>query len=291
MREFKRVVSEKRNTRKMLLLLAPRVKRRWYGYLNSRHYLERMTASPFIHSDVEKEALKKCYGSDSQDGEKSALRAIKNRIRRANPRVVRCQYCCGVCEATTWDHYLPKEIFPEFSVYPPNLVPCCSDCNSRRDPWLYERHRGNRRSTIHFYYDRFDPSWELIKVTFEFDQSGAPEPEFQLVTGVRSKTPFGRLFARHCRKLGLFARLRRASVTWMANIERDIAKWFSRGYDVPQVAFELDQIARARTFDHGANYIEAVLYRAVAKATDVVDYFMKLAQPKPSRHAARGRKS
>lgn len=42
----------------------------------------------------------------------------------------KCPFCGGIGVPTTLDHYLPKANFPQFSVLPVNLVPCCSKCNS-----------------------------------------------------------------------------------------------------------------------------------------------------------------
>lgn len=39
---------------------------------------------------------------------------------------------CGGSGVTTLDHFLPKEVYPEFSCFPYNLVPSCSHCNHKR---------------------------------------------------------------------------------------------------------------------------------------------------------------
>lgn len=41
----------------------------------------------------------------------------------------KCPYCGGLGEPRNIDHYLPKHAFPQFSVFPKNLVPACRDCN------------------------------------------------------------------------------------------------------------------------------------------------------------------
>ena len=46
----------------------------------------------------------------------------------AASEIRRCPYC-GINTADTLDHYLPKELFPEFSVNAANLIPCCGRCN------------------------------------------------------------------------------------------------------------------------------------------------------------------
>jgi hypothetical protein len=45
--------------------------------------------------------------------------------------LLRCPYCM-LNDPRTWDHYLPKESFPEFSVYHSNLVYICFGCNQRK---------------------------------------------------------------------------------------------------------------------------------------------------------------
>jgi len=48
-----------------------------------------------------------------------------------NGRKVECQYCT-LGKVHTFDHYIPKGEFAEFSVHPKNLLCCCAECNSLR---------------------------------------------------------------------------------------------------------------------------------------------------------------
>lgn len=44
---------------------------------------------------------------------------------------------CGLDACEHLDHYIPREIMPEFSVFKPNLIPLCHDCNEdKRALWL-----------------------------------------------------------------------------------------------------------------------------------------------------------
>lgn len=48
-----------------------------------------------------------------------------------NQRINICPNCT-IEKVASLDHYIPKDEFPEFSVNPINLVPCCSTCNSKK---------------------------------------------------------------------------------------------------------------------------------------------------------------
>lgn len=41
----------------------------------------------------------------------------------------KCPFCGGIGRPKNLDHYLPKTHYPQFSILPINLVPCCRDCN------------------------------------------------------------------------------------------------------------------------------------------------------------------
>ena len=54
-----------------------------------------------------------------------------------------CPYCT-IGEASSLDHIVPKTVMPVFSDNPKNLIPCCSNCNSKKsntwfadDNWDY----------------------------------------------------------------------------------------------------------------------------------------------------------
>ncbi|KLV19209.1 HNH endonuclease signature motif containing protein [Bacillus altitudinis] len=59
-----------------------------------------------------------------------------------------CPYC-GVQSSNTLDHYLPKKHYPMYSVDPVNLLPCCSDCNSKK----LEHKQLEGLETFHPYFD------------------------------------------------------------------------------------------------------------------------------------------
>jgi len=100
-----------------------------------------LNVHPIGVSDGLKEGLLKNYNNPP-----STLAHIKQ-IRASSPRV--CPMC-GSLKTTSLDHLLPKEDYPEFSVYSKNLVPAC-DCNTKRGKATINRLTGVR--VLHPYFD------------------------------------------------------------------------------------------------------------------------------------------
>lgn len=57
---------------------------------------------------------------------------------------------CGRGHTSSLDHYLPKDVYPEFSILPLNLVPVCDLCNRRKSNLVGSAASGR---FFHSYYD------------------------------------------------------------------------------------------------------------------------------------------
>lgn len=112
--------------RNRLLAAEPQLLERYAEYLNEQPNLEALRAST-IDSPLREDCIH-CYDSDTHP-----LRTLKESILSQQTGYAggQCQYC-GLSEAQTFDHYLPKsgtDGFPEFACFARNLVPCCFMCN------------------------------------------------------------------------------------------------------------------------------------------------------------------
>lgn len=76
---------------------------------------------------VTKKEFKSVYSSHMVGRTKPA-RLIYDLLLSRAP-LGRCPFC-GMGQASTLDHYLPKAKYPQLSVVPMNLVPSCKDCNT-----------------------------------------------------------------------------------------------------------------------------------------------------------------
>lgn len=79
---------------------------------------------------------------------RGAGRALYDRIK-ASAKYARCPLC-GQRDVKTLDHYLSKQLYPEFAVFPANLVPCCSDCNKTKGDYRATQHA---EQLFHPYFD------------------------------------------------------------------------------------------------------------------------------------------
>lgn len=96
---------------------------------------------------------------DVSEAQEAALHRLYDRLhnKETDPPDLRgdllltlvCPYCdYGDCRQI--DHFLPKKLWPEFSVHTTNLVPCCGDCNQLKS----ERHLGDFGTKYpHPYFD------------------------------------------------------------------------------------------------------------------------------------------
>ena len=75
----------------------------------------------------------------------------KQKILANMPRAIKgkCPFCM-ISEPNTFEHYLPESKYPEYIIFTPNIVPCCSQCNTNKGDTFSIN---GKRQFIHFYFD------------------------------------------------------------------------------------------------------------------------------------------
>lgn len=116
---------------------------------------------PLVIGNVVKSELIKLY--DYYMVKKQPARQIYDDIMlSANDK---CPYCGGIGRPRTLDHYLPKSKYPQFSVLPANLLPCCRDCNTENKSTSTATTA--QEQVIHPYFDNdrfFNEQWIMARV-------------------------------------------------------------------------------------------------------------------------------
>lgn len=161
-----------------------------------------------------------CYS-----GKSKGLSKLKRDIQEAQP-VEYEEFCplCGVATAEEFDHYIPKEDFPEVAVHALNLVPCCGRCNRKKsNKWLNEH--GQRR-VLHFYTDKL-PDEKFLFATINWKTRGAqliPYAEFELIRPKGFGKDAFSLIERHFETMELFDRYRRHTMNCVSELIRSMVQ-------------------------------------------------------------------
>ncbi|MGB3838704.1 MAG: hypothetical protein WA930_06290 [Rhodanobacter sp.] len=207
---------------------------------------------------AQKEAMRHAFIVETEP--MTALRG--NLLKRIS--VARCPFC-GISESSTLDHYLPKERYPEFSVFPKNLVPSCAVCNTRKRDRILDVGT-NVRMFLHPCYDVIpDMAFLTVHARMEAD---ALILSYRLTRPVEMKLRTFRHLRSHFKELGLADRYRRMGLEHLGAQYPAFRRAYGGGGNAGRVAERL--IEGAEDFEEvsGPNYWLAKLYRALASNAD-----------------------
>lgn len=110
---------------------------------------------------VTKQELKDIYSTHMVKSGKPARLIYDQLLSRASHNI--CPLC-GIGQASTLDHYLPKSKYPQLSVLPLNLVPSCKDCNTGKNNTVAT---SAEAQNLHPYFDHnhfINEQWLFAKV-------------------------------------------------------------------------------------------------------------------------------
>lgn len=212
-------------------------------------------------TDLQKEAMQHAFTVETEP--MTALRG--NLLERIS--VARCPFC-GISESSTLDHYLPKERYPEFSVFPKNLVPSCAVCNTRKRDRILDEGT-NVRMFLHPCYDLIpDTVFLAVRARMEADA---------LILSYHLTRPAGMALhtfqhlRSHFNELGLADRYRRMGLEHLGGQYPALRRAYGSGEDAERVAEKLIEGAKDFEVVSGSNYWLAKLYRALADNDDFCD--------------------
>lgn len=121
-----------------------------YKDLFIQNFLEKLTNSPLKYNKNKKNTpdyyYYHLYNSKITADLLDELTTTKDGERESSL----CPYC-QIRDAEDLDHYIPRSLYPFFSMNPINLIPICSKCNKlKSDNWL---ENGNRQ-ILNYYTDK-----------------------------------------------------------------------------------------------------------------------------------------
>lgn len=179
-----------------------------------------------------------------------------------------CQYCT-VNSVNSLDHFVPKDLFPEFSVHPRNLVPSCTECNSKKlARWL----NNNQHFFLNLYIDLLPKSQYLfvelhivslnnIDVNFKVDNpNNIPLPLYTIITS-------------HYEELDLFQRFKDKSGDVIIELTNSIQASLSNGVAMSIIEKTILDACNLDKQHKGYNYYQIVLKEALIQSSDYMSLF------------------
>ena len=192
------VLSKNVTTQATLKHIFSHVKSRYSEYSMHQGDLRELSLSSLGAKD--RDALLQCYLSETKELKRMKASIKANHIASAG---MKCQFC-GIEIISTYDHYVPKETHPEFSVHAHNLIPCCSTCNNKKR-MTFLTNLGER-AIINLYYDAI-PNDRYLFSKIEF-KNNVPVANFYLQKPSSHSECLFRLVSEHYSKLDLVKRYR-----------------------------------------------------------------------------------
>lgn len=250
---FDDITTAKRQpTRRRLEAARRRVVAAYGMYENAAPSVESLV--PATVTNVQRKALHHAYSVET-----APMLDLREKLNEP-VMAARCPFC-GVSESGTLDHYLPKELYPEFSIFALNLVPSCAKCNTRKRTLIVDEDT-DVRLFLHPYFDDI-PNQPFLTVRVGLRQ-GALLLEF------RVRQPAGMSQARyfqlrsHFKQLDLADRYRKLSLVELRGRHGGFVRFYQNGGGAARVAAELQAEADDYEAAHGSNFWRVILYRALA---------------------------
>jgi hypothetical protein len=110
------------------------------------------TKDPVVVGTLIKSELVNLYDYYFRNEDKEA-RVIYDKL--LNSAHEKCPFCGGIGTPRNLDHFLPKAHFPQYSVFPQNLVPSCRDCNMDGKAEAFATAPGDQLIQPYVDHDRF----------------------------------------------------------------------------------------------------------------------------------------
>ena len=177
----------------------------------------------------------------------------------------KCVYC-QISEPNTYDHYLNKDKFPEYSLYIPNLLPCCSWCNSYKGETPSIDINGVH-NFIHSIYDKI-PTEELLFYDSVMEQGKPKLDKIRLELNDSSGEIYA-ILRRQYERIQLVKRLTKQYPSDIANILIDFkGKSLSELEVINILSTKLDMTKEL----FGINHRNTAIYRGLLNNNEIVTY-------------------
>lgn len=216
-------------------------------------------------SEEEKESLINLYQYRS-----AIIQKIKGAILDSQEITINntCQYCT-LSEVSTLDHIIPKKSFPEFSVNPLNLFPCCAKCNSKKSNlWI----KNDKHLFLNLYLDEL-PNKKYLIADFDF-KDNIPMVTFSLGNPENIDNRTYEIIESHFSRLDLLRRMRERSNEKITDIINAIKGNYKLNSDIDSVKSAIRETEENNKKVYGYNHWKSVLILSIIEKDEFWNKFI-----------------
>lgn len=178
-----------------------------------------------------------------------------------------CPYCT-IGEASSLDHIIPKTVMPVFADHPKNLIPCCSNCNSKKsNKWFAD----DNWDYINLYLDEL-PNKQFLFVDLAIDNNTLKVNFYIDNRNLINENLFLKI-SNHYAKLDLCRRFEQCSNQEISEVAT-LIKSFSKCVTDDKCKEVISESSKNLQKKYGFNYWKAIL-RAECCNNDYVYQFLK----------------
>lgn len=175
--------------------------------------------------------------------------------------------CCGEPgKPGTLDHYLPKSIYPEFSIVIENLTPMCTDCQEFKGNKVLDKH-GNK-VFLHPYFDLVELVFIELDIRPPFDNPSG------FIASVPNTVPtdLKNLVERHLKDINFIARFEE----FCSSEYSDLLTILSEEKTDPKRETVLKVVERflKKAQQKDPNFWEAIFYRGILNNRHLLTLFL-----------------
>lgn len=227
--------------------------------------LVNLTSHGYIDDD--KADLIRLYSYKSKNIQK--LKVLVTTTER-NRILSTCQNCT-ISEVNSFDHFVNKEEFPEFSVHPNNLFPSCTKCNSYKGQEWREH---GQVTYLNLYLDEL-PEEQYLFVNTEVVNNDVITTEFYLDNPNGINPVFFERIQNHYSNLHLCRRFQENADTIITSLENTIRTYADKLPLEDIVELVIENSERDMEY-YGYNYWKSILEIALMQNDDFIEMAINL---------------
>lgn len=210
------------------------------------------------------EALKSCYtvSTEALSAHKDAI--LANLKSQSEINVQRCAYCM-LNDPKTWDHYMPKDHFPEYAIFHENLLYVCFGCNQRK--WNY--FDVNHLIFCHPYFT-VDSTEALLHCKVNIVNGKLSIGYYGAGTGKLKLA--GEILHRHIVKLGLVEKFKGEAAGTIGGLIGELRQYYPKGVSKNALEIVLERRYSEARERLGCNAWDSRLWHGLAACNDFLAY-------------------